>query len=284
MQLAPVPDTRALRLELGPDERDGPLVALVVAELHIGVETELSRAGAHIASGSQVLADRLIEQATAQDATRLIVAGDLKQQIYETTFQERRDVPAFLARLAAELDVHIILGNHDAGLRSLVPKHHDVVVHGPEGARFGGTPEGGGVGIFHGHAWPAPDLLRADELVSAHTHPAVALVDSNGHVDIEPCWVRATLDHNALTERYPTGPGSPTLRASHMTLLPPYNPLLGGAAVNVDGLLGPAGRMVQLPTAQLYLLDGTHLGTVEDLAPLPDTWRRRGKRPRSEDL
>lgn len=283
MRLGPVPDARALRLELERGERDGPLVALIVAELHVGVETEMSRSGAHLPSGTDALADSLIALAERAGATTLIVAGDFKQTIPMTTWQERRDVPRIVARLTEHLELHIVLGNHDGGLRSLIPKHHDVMVHDTSGVRIGGDAKGGGVGIFHGHAWPGTDVIRAEELVSAHTHPAVALVDGMGHAHIEPCWVRGLVDPDILDLHY--GPAKEgEVRARWMTLVPPYNPLLGGAAVNVDGLLGPAGKMLPVEAAQLYLLDGTHLGQVGDLPAVPNSWRKRHRRPKEEDL
>jgi uncharacterized protein len=282
MRLGPVPDTRALLLELDADERDGPLVALIVAELHVGVETEMSRSGAHLPSGTDRLADELLALAEATGAGTLIVAGDFKQTIPVTTWQERRDVPHIISRLTKRLDLHIVLGNHDGGLRELIPKHHDVGVHPPDGIRLGGTRTGGGVGIFHGHAWPGKDVILADELVSAHTHPAVALVDGMGHAHIEPCWVRGPTDPDILEARYgPPADDGPY--AQRMTIVPPFNPLLGGAAVNVDGLLGPAGKILPVGAADLYLLDGTHLGHVSDLPTVPEKWRRRRKPP-SEDL
>lgn len=281
MELGPVPDERILRLDLDPLEREGPLVALLVAELHLGLETKLHRAGAHVASGTDALAKRILDVAVRSGADRLVVAGDLKETIPMTTHQERRDVPRFLNLVSARLDVHIVPGNHDAGLESLIPKHHDVVVHPSGGVRIGGDDEGGGVGVFHGHAWPDESLLMADELVAAHTHPVVALVDPLGHAHTEPCWVRSSIDPDVVAARYGQ---DVEVHATHITLLPPFNPLLGGAAVNVDGLLGPGGKFVNLAQARLYLLDGTDLGTLATLPKVPDEWLKRHRAPKGEDL
>jgi uncharacterized protein len=281
MNLAPIPDERILRLDLDSDDRDGPSVALVVAELHLGLETKLHRAGAHVASGTTGHAGRILNVALETGASRLIIAGDLKESIPLTTHQERRDVPEFLSLVSSRLEVHIIPGNHDAGLDSLIPKHHDIIVHPSDGVRFGGTKDHGGVGIFHGHAWPDADLLRADELIAAHTHPVVALVDPLGHAHTEPCWVRAPLDPDVIAARYGE---DAEVHATHITLVPPFNPLLGGAAVNVDGLLGPGGKMVNLAQARLYLLDGTDLGTINHLPEIPEKWIKKHRVPKSEDL
>lgn len=297
MELRPVPDAPALRLVLEEDERDGPMTALVVAELHLGVETEMARAGARLASSTDALADRLIALAREHEAARIIVAGDFKQTIPELTWQERREVPRFLQTVTgAGVQVHVVMGNHDGGLALLVPPMlrdvGKVFLSGTEGIRIGGDADdparGGGVGIFHGHAWPADDLLIADELVSAHTHPAVALVDDMGHAHVERCWVRGPVDPDVLEVRF--GPpkvdaeGRTVPRASTMTLVPPFNPLLGGAAVNVDGLLGPAGKMMVFDESELFLLDGTRLGRPRHLPEVPEEWRRRHRRPKEKEL
>jgi uncharacterized protein len=280
VRLSPVPDERALLLELDAEDVGGPAAAIIVAELHLGVETKLHRAGAHVRNGTDELAARVLALAERTGASRLVVAGDLKETVPLTTHQERKDVPRFLSLVSARLDVHVVLGNHDAGLEVLVPKHRDIVLHEAGGVRIGGDAQGGGVGVFHGHAWPSPDLLLADELVAAHTHPAVALVDPLGHAHIEPCWLRAPVDPDVVAAQYP---GTARLPRA-ITLVPPFNPLLAGAAVNVDGLLGPGGRLVALHQARIFLLDGTALGGLEHLPTVPEEWRKRRKPPKSEEL
>ena len=62
-----------------------------------------------------------------------------------------------------------------------------------------------------------------------------------------------------LLEKYPT---SQTLQ---ILVMPAFNPLCGGIAVNRDSLLGPFKSLIDVDGAEVYLLDGSSLGKVKDL-------------------
>ncbi|EMR73479.1 hypothetical protein MBGDN05_00209 [Thermoplasmatales archaeon SCGC AB-539-N05] len=47
--------------------------------------------------------------------------------------------------------------------------------------------------------------------------------------------------------------------------MPAFNPLCGGSAVNNDGIVGPLGKLMDFGRSQVYLLDGSSLGTVLDI-------------------
>jgi metallophosphoesterase superfamily enzyme len=55
---------------------------------------------------------------------------------------------------------------------------------------------------------------------------------------------------------------SPT---SQILVMPAFNPLCGGIAVNRDPLLGPFRSLMDIDNAEIYLLDGSSLGKVKDL-------------------
>ncbi|MGZ4940788.1 MAG: metallophosphoesterase, partial [Halobacteriota archaeon] len=70
---------------------------------------------------------------------------------------------------------------------------------------------------------------------------------------------------------------------SVVIIMPAFNELAGGIAFNeasYDTLVGPlfASRAIMLEQAQAYLLDGTYLGTIEQLAHLTSR-RRLSKKP-----
>jgi metallophosphoesterase superfamily enzyme len=62
-----------------------------------------------------------------------------------------------------------------------------------------------------------------------------------------------------LKEKYPNSP------TTQILLMPAFNPLCGGTAVNQDTLLGPFRSLIDVDNADLYLLDGSSLGKVKDL-------------------
>lgn len=248
-----------------------PRTYLVAGELHLGLESELARRGAYLRSRSLLLADRLLGLARDRDATRLILLGDVKHRVGRLSRQERRDVPAFFDRLAPFERVDIALGNHDVGLRSLLPaaRYPHVRFHPAGGFLLPGRPEP--VACLHGHAWPAPRLVEARTFLVGHTHAAAVLVDEHGQSRTEWAWFRARLDPRVTRKKY--GRTS----TARVIVFPPFNPLCGGAPINREGLLGPFAKLVDWSSAELVLLDGRSLGRLADLGP-PGAKNKKGAR------
>jgi metallophosphoesterase superfamily enzyme len=77
----------------------------------------------------------------------------------------------------------------------------------------------------------------------------------------ERCWLRASFNEKAK-ERYSELP-------EEVIVMPSLNPTIKGSPVNLEGgkLLGPLFKqgMIDLDSAQVYLLDGINLGTVRSL-------------------
>ena len=71
MDPEPIPDVPALRVG----------DALVVADLHIGIEEELREKGVEIPSRAEVMGRRLVDLASRTGATDLIVLGDVKHLV-----------------------------------------------------------------------------------------------------------------------------------------------------------------------------------------------------------
>lgn len=247
-ELQPVVDERALVVE--GDER-----TLVVADLHIGIEYELHREGVHIPSHTPKLLERL-EHLLGYGFDRVVLLGDVKHTIGGVSPRERSELPSALERLAELAHVDIVLGNHDAGIAELVPE--GVEVH----------PSGGvvldGVGYVHGHAWMGSELLGADMIVCAHTHPLVKFVDSLGCSVTLPCWLRTTLSGEVLSSAL----GSDA-HDMPLVVVPAFCTLCGGVVVNDPDseLLGPlfSSGAADVEHAECYLLDGTHLGPLSRL-------------------
>ncbi|HIH69025.1 metallophosphoesterase [Methermicoccus shengliensis] len=247
-ELQPVVDERALVVE--GNER-----ALVVADLHIGIEYELRREGVHIPSHTPKLLERL-EHVLKYGFDRLVLLGDVKHTIGGVSPLEKAELPSVLERLGELVHVDIVLGNHDAGIAQLVPEGVDV------------HPSGGvvldGVGYVHGHAWMNSELLGADIIVCAHTHPLVRFVDSLGCTVTLPCWLRTTLRGEVLSIAL----GSDA-HDTPLVVVPAFCTLCGGVVANDPDseLLGPlfSSGAADVEHAECYLLDGTHLGALSQL-------------------
>jgi len=234
--------------------------ALVVADLHMGIESELASKGVALPSQVPKIKERLLKLIEQEKPKRLIFLGDVKHNVPIASWQEWRELPAFFGELAKLVRVEIVPGNHDGDLKGMVPG--DVKIYG-----VGGTLLGKNVGLVHGHAWPSPDLMKAKLLVSAHNHPAVEFRDKLGARTIEPAWLRCKLNPAKLPKKLREATGK---NAPELLVMPAFSELVGGAAVNrtmPKELIGPIFRskVAVIDDAEVYLLDGTCLGKVKNL-------------------
>jgi hypothetical protein len=85
------------------------------------------------------------------------------------------------------------------------------------------------------------------------------LTDRLGYRTFEQCWLRSVPVADKLLEKFPT---SQTLQ---ILVMPTFNPLCGGIAVNRDPLLGPFRSLIDIDNTEIYLLDGSCLGKIKDL-------------------
>lgn len=189
----------------------------------------------------------------ADDASRLIVLGDVKDSVPGSNKQEYREIPDFFQAMLERFDtVDVVIGNHDTQIEEFLPRH--VNIHPATGIRIGD------VGMIHGHVRPSADVMRSGMLITAHNHPTVMFRDGVGKRTTEPCWFRAP-----FADVQNDDGGHP----DEMIMIPSFNRLLGGSPVNTaeDGFLGPLmnSGMVNIDEARIFLLDGICLGKRKDL-------------------
>jgi len=236
---------------------------LVVADIHIGIEHELSLRGIHIPTQVQRRTDRILRYLEDTRADRVILLGDIKHNVPRTSECEREDIPRFLRSIAERATIDIVPGNHDSGLAYLIPWSEDrrIKLHSSKGFTLEN------IGFVHGHAWPALDLLSRDYVVMGHLHPSIRLADPLGHLSSQPVWIRTRFVEQVFKERYPD---FERFADPRVIIMPAFNELAGGIAFNeatYDTLLGPlfTNRALELETAEVYLLDGSYLGSVSQL-------------------
>ena len=253
--------------------------ALVLADLHIGIEDELSLSGINIPSQIEQRIERVLHYLDIAKVGRVVLLGDIKHTISKISKLEREDIPHFLYSIAGHASIDIVPGNHDAGIEYLIP--HDTAfgirIHPSKGYRVND------VGLMHGHTWPATELLSCSYVIMGHNHPIVRLADVLGHVSSKPVWIRARFDEQAFEEKYPELGG---FNDPRVIIMPAFNELVGGVAFNeasYDTLLGPlfANRAIKLEQAEAYLLDGTYLGTINQLRSLAPHRRKLEKTPQN---
>ena len=251
---------------------------LIVADLHIGLEYELSKAGVNIPYQTERIQGELLALCREHKPDRLVIAGDVKHGVPVTSFQEKRELPTLFEVLLTEVPrIDVTRGNHDGSIQELATK--GVEIHGSKGIILG---EDFKIAIFHGHAWPKPKALEANCLIAGHNHPTVVLRTPLGIRMTQRAWVKGVADPTKLAkafleqddvkyggdpvaafdDHYKTKIGEP-----EMILMPTFNDLLGGLPVNGEApqsLLGPMLRRnaINMENFEVYLLDGSYLGKV----------------------
>jgi putative SbcD/Mre11-related phosphoesterase len=241
MNIQPVYDHPALRIDN----------MIVIADLHIGIESRLGRKGFHVPSGTDIMRDDIL--GISGDASQLVILGDVKDSMPGSTKQEYREIPDFFCTMLERFDiVDVVIGNHDTLLDEFLPK--GVNLHPASGLKIGSA------GFVHGHTWPSPEVMASDILITAHNHPTVMFMDGVGRRASEQCWLRAPLRN--IPCRYIEYP-------KEVVMMPSFNRLHGGSPVNVEGerFLGPLmnSDMVDVGDAEIFLLDGISLGKRKDI-------------------
>ncbi len=257
---------------------------LVVADLHIGWEAPLTQKGVHVPSQTPKILDKILQLIKTCKPTRLIFLGDVKDAIAKVEMEEWRDIPDFFETINKKVsDIQVVLGNHDGNLEPLLPE--TVKILPSTGVVFGN------VGLFHGHAWPAPELLGCRSLITGHVHPMVAFRDPMGFRITRQVWVKAACDGERLAKSVLEHSGAKVtanlstllrdqfnlkLKVSQLFIMPAFNEFLGGRPINERrrgknaksrAFIGPVLRSgsVDIDNAETYLLDGTFLGTISQL-------------------
>ena len=276
--LKPIGDEPALLLRHGSEK------VVVIGDLHIGWEVMLAQQGIHIPSQTAKMLSRLRVIIEKEKPTKLLILGDVKHSVTGAEIEEWRDVPEFFeALLKLVPSIQVILGNHDGNLEPLTPSQVELI-------HSTGMVLWNRFGLFHGHAWPVPEILGCETLILGHLHPAVTLRDALGYRLTRPAWVMAPCDaaklvegslkaagvhvkgdaEKLLFERFGVKP-----LAKKCVFVPPFNDFLGGRPINSKRIeekhagegLGPILRSgaVGLEEAEVHLLDGTYLGHVKQL-------------------
>ncbi len=229
---------------------------IVVADLHIGYESELAGKGVNLPSKSKEMVDSIAQILKDNKASRLIINGDLKHNIPQGTWQEYKEIPEAIDEWLKNVDeIHVFKGNHDGGIERYLPS--DVFIHDPSGDVIDG------VGFFHGHAHPKEEVARSSQLIVAHTHPSVFFLDGLGRKEKKPCWVKMKImkDGKNIEDLENTD----NEYSKEIVIMPHFNELLGGISINRDGYIIPFLKTITIVEEDVFLLDGTQLGELEKI-------------------
>jgi len=256
---------------------------LFMADIHVGIEHEFRKSGLNMPSQTPKLLSRIESLLEKTHARKLVLIGDIKHKVPGISWQETREVPAFLQRLAEKAELHVVPGNHDGGIAEFIPK--GVKLYPMQGGLLGE------IYASHGHTWPEPSFLQAKYFLMSHSHPQVEFRDRLGYRWGERIWIRAKLDKTKIRGKYPEAKklkegGQATFGPlPELIVMPAFNPLSGGIPVNrkkqpqeierkkeggkaafrPERHISPILKSAKMRTAKIYMLDGTYLGELGKL-------------------
>jgi len=232
--------------------------ALVIAELHLGLEYQLYKSGITIPSQGERFRetlDKLIEETKAKI---LIIVGDIKHKVPGSTIREDKEIPKFLNNIKEKIKVILVKGNHDDRIEEIIPE--GVKIYSSHGLKLGDY------GFFHGHAWPSKKLMNCDYLFMGHIHPAIEFKDQFGYRSVLHVWLKGELNKELIKKKFKIKRTGKLITI----ILPTFNTILGGVAVNKiakEEVIGPLlkNKIFDTDNSKVYLLDGTYLGILKEL-------------------
>ncbi len=231
------------------------LSTMIIADIHIGIEYEIFKAGAEIPSGTNELKKKILQLLKDNDVKRLVLAGDVKHQVPGHSYQEERELPLFFRDILAHVDeLHITKGNHDGNIEHFVPS--GVKVHPSSGMKL----DDADIGIWHGHAWPLEEVMASETVIFGHYHPTTLFLDNLETRGTMKCWLRGEWDKKKCADRYDEIGGK-------YIMMPAFNDLCGGTYINEKrSWFGVVMRnqLADMKKSSMYLLDGTNVGKVKD--------------------
>jgi len=202
--------------------------ALVIADLHIGIEYELLSRGFNIPDQSWAMLGRIRKIFRENKCREIIINGDLRNRVWQTARPAQDGISGFVRGLEKLGKVTVVRGNHDGRIEEYVKN-----VIPATGFEYKGY------WIMHGHA-KAPAAAKNKTIIAAHIHPKVEFKDSLGGRISERVWIKS----------------------DHAIVMPHFNHLLGGTNVAQEELFAPMRGYIDPKKAELYLMSGLHLGKI----------------------
>ncbi len=213
---------------------------LVIGDLHIGLESELSRSGVNAPNQTQEMMDRVSKMLFQNNCSELIILGDLKHGIPWAEWEEKESLRDFVEEMKRKADLTIVKGNHDASIEEYI----NTEVAGPHGYRNGDEY------FLHGHAEPREEAFECKKIYMSHLHAVLKLTDSLGKTTSQKIWL--------------TGETEKEREKAELVIVPSFNRLISGQDVR-ESFIGPMKKYLDPGELKAHLLDGTDLGKLREL-------------------
>ena len=163
---------------------------LIVADIHLGFEEEMSSKGIYLPRVQLKKACEIVERAASiTRANTLIVAGDLKHKFEKLGRREAKDVREFVEFATKIFDrIVLVRGNHDTFVYWLRRKY---------GIEIYDKLWLGDILVVHGHRELDP-YDNPKIVVLGHEHPSITLRDVLGSLSKVPCFLVTPLRRGCI--------------------------------------------------------------------------------------
>ena len=233
--------------------------ALLISDLHLGLEKELAKKGFRVPSYTVKMTDRIRNLAEAYKPERIVILGDVKHTVGRVEDIDWGVIPWFFETMLDLFPaVEVVPGNHDGSIKTVLPQK--VILHHSDGTVVGAGRSK--VGVAHGHAWPSQKGIATGNLVIGHSHFTYEMRDSLGTRSRDSVWVFARYDVARMMAK--AGYKSRAKGQGELRVMPPFNRMVGGQPINVGKSFefGPvlSSGAINIEEADIFLLDGTRVG------------------------
>ncbi|MEM3199589.1 MAG: metallophosphoesterase [Candidatus Micrarchaeaceae archaeon] len=207
-------------------------MALVIGDLHIGMELKLLSSGIRMYGESEKMANKIIELMQSFGLSTLVIAGDLKNSILYPEKSEAMYIKNFF-NLLSNYKMVLVKGNHDSRINEIID------IETANEYAIGNT------AIIHGHEWPSEECMSKEYLITAHNHVSISLQDSNGAIYLKKIWVVAKPNAKACKGLYPNFNAK-----IKQIMLPAFNEFITGSPAS--SLLGKGRNISPIVTNRIF--------------------------------
>jgi hypothetical protein len=245
LQIRIVPSKPVLILE-------GERKNLIVTDIHIGFENNMTSNEIHIGKNSPVneSIQELTEIIDSEKPDSVILLGDVKSSVKTITKNEWNDVPLFFKKIREKCDVTLVPGNHDANIQRLVPNNISMI------SSTGMVQDN--ILLTHGHTMPSENFSHVDKIIMGHIHPVFFQEDSimNG----QRVWVSIKTEKENI---FPNKTGD-----IEITIVPSFNKYFYAThRKQYKKSISPIiNKIKTISKAKIITLDGTIIGDESNVS------------------
>lgn len=229
---------------------------MVIADIHMGIESDLREHGIHLQSRGKERVERVINLVKETSPDVLLLLGDIKHRILGVSWQEFLEIPRLFSDLRKITSILVTPGNHDPGIEEFL---HPEELLPKEGSLIDD------IGVLHGHTKPDPSLA-GHLIIAGHHHPVVSLYNEVGIALRSPCYILAELKDTVFESEIAEK------NATRVLLVPAFNELSGyEIRKTFKSPFSPLSRAIVTQTAECLLSDGTYCGDLLSLMQYDQT-------------